>query len=79
VVNDTPPGGVWDWVGSGPGTHWARTDDASVWTVSSNSTTLAFELLGTAGTAVPEPAALTLLGCAGLGLLAYSWKLRKQP
>jgi hypothetical protein len=29
VVNNTPPGGVWDWVGSGPGTHWARQDDAN--------------------------------------------------
>ena len=77
VVNNTPPGGVWDWVGSGPGTHWARPDDTSPWTVSSNSTAFSFELLGTAGTAVPEPGTLLLLGCASLGLLAYRWRLRK--
>jgi hypothetical protein len=75
VVNNTPPGGVWDWVGSGPGIHWARTDDSSAWTESSNSTAFSFELLGTA---VPEPSTLLLLGCASLGLLAYRWKLRQQ-
>ncbi len=78
VVNNTPPGGVWDWVGSGPGSHWARTDDASAWTVSTNSTGFAFTLLGAAGTAVPEPGSLLLLGCASLGLLAYGHRLWKH-
>jgi hypothetical protein len=66
VVNNTPPGGVWDWVGSGPGTHWARQDDASTWTASSNTTSFAFELLGTP---VAEPSTLLLLGLGTLGVL----------
>jgi hypothetical protein len=79
VVNNSPPGSLgWDWVGSGPGTHWSRPLDTSDWTISTNSTNFAFELLGTAGTAVPEPATLTLLGCGCFGLLAYRWRLRKQ-
>src|SRR5262249_10860271 len=60
VVNNTPPAGVWDWVGSGPGTHWARPDDPSAWTVSANTTNFAFELLG--GAPVSEPGSLALLG-----------------
>jgi hypothetical protein len=68
VVNNTPPGGVWDWTGSGPGTHWTRPDDTSAWTVSSNLTSFGFELLGTP---VPEPRTVTVLGFGFLGLLAY--------
>jgi hypothetical protein len=68
VVNNTPPGGVWDWVGSGPGDHWARQDDASAWTASSNTTNFAFELVGGP---VPEPGTVILLGCGIVGLLAY--------
>jgi hypothetical protein len=68
LVNNT---GDWDWVGSGPGTHWARPDDASAWTVSSNTTDFSFELLG--GAAAPEPSNLLLLGLGTLGLIGWRW------
>jgi PEP-CTERM motif len=69
IVNNTPPGGVWDWVGSGPGTHWARQDDASAWTVSSGTTGFGFELLGTP---IPEPSTFMLLGIGTLIVVGYA-------
>jgi hypothetical protein len=73
LVNNT---GDWDWVGSGPGTHWARPDDASAWTVSSNSTDFSFELLG--GAAVPEPCTLLHLAIGAVGMLAWSGQRRRR-
>jgi hypothetical protein len=73
VVNNTPPGGVWDWVGSGPGTHWARQEDGTAWTASGGTTSFAFELLGTA---VPEPPTVAILSFGSLTLLVYSWRRR---
>jgi hypothetical protein len=72
LVNNT---GDWDWVGSGPGAHWARPDDASAWTVSSNSTAFAFELLGTP---VAEPATLLPLAIGAVGMLAWSGQRRRR-
>ena len=74
LVNNTPPGGVWDWVGSGPGTHWARQDDASAWTLSSSTTSFAFELIGTP---IPEPATLLLLTIGTVGVIGWAWGRRK--
>lgn len=65
LVNNT---GDWDWVGTGPGIHWARPDDSSAWTVSSNTTAFAFELLGTP---IPEPATLLLVVIGAVGVLAW--------
>jgi hypothetical protein len=75
VVNSTPPGGVWDWVGSGPDTHWTRRDDASTWTASNNTTSFAFELLGSP---VPEPSTLLLLAIGTIGLLAWTCRQCRQ-
>jgi hypothetical protein len=76
LVNNT---GDWDWVGSGPGTHWARPDDASQWTVSSNTTDFSFEL---SGTPVPEPSTLLLLAVSTVGMIAWAgrrkWRARKE-
>jgi hypothetical protein len=71
VVNNTPPGGVWDWVGSGPGTHWARQQDGTAWTASSGTTSFGFEVLGTP---VPEPFTLLLLGIGTLGCVGWAWR-----
>jgi hypothetical protein len=71
LVNDT---GDWDWVGGGPGTHWARQDDTSAWTPSANSTDFAFEL---SGSSVPERPTVMLLAMAGLGVLVCAcWPKR---
>jgi hypothetical protein len=72
LVNNT---GDWDWVGSGPGRHWARPDDVSAWTVSSNTTDFSFELLG--GAAVPEPSTLLLLGVSSAGMLAWAGRRKR--
>jgi hypothetical protein len=71
IVNNTPPGGVWDWVGSGPGTHWARQDDGSAWTISSGTTGFAFELLGTP---VPEPSTILVVAIFAAGLICWAWQ-----
>jgi hypothetical protein len=71
VVNNTPPGGVWDWVGSGPGTHWARQQDGSAWTISSGTTGFGFEVLGTP---VSEPITLLLLGIGTFGCIGWAWR-----
>jgi PEP-CTERM motif len=71
LVNTT---GDWDWVGSGPGTHWARQDDASAWLVSNNPTDFAFELIGTP---VPEPATRLLLAIGTLGVIGWAWRRHK--
>jgi hypothetical protein len=72
VVNNT---GDWDWVGSGPGTHWARPDDASAWTVSSNATDFAFEL---SGTSVPEPSTLLLLAIGTVGTIGWACRRKRR-
>jgi hypothetical protein len=72
IVNNTL--GVWDWVGSRPGTHWARQDDASTWTASSNETSFAFELIGTP---VPEPSTLLLLGIGVFGVIGWTRQRRR--
>jgi hypothetical protein len=73
LVNNT---GDWDWVGSGPGMHWARPDDTSAWTLSANTTNFAFELSG--GAAVPEPSALLLLAIGTVGLMGWAWRRNKS-
>jgi hypothetical protein len=75
VVNNTPPGGVWDWVGSGPGTHWARQQDGTAWSISSGTTSFAFELLGSP---VPEPSTLMLLALGTLGCIGWAWRSRTK-
>ena len=72
LVNNT---GDWDWVGSGPGTHWARPDDASAWTVSSNTTDFSFEL---SGTPVPEPSTLLLLAVSTVGMIAWPGRRKRR-
>jgi hypothetical protein len=74
LVNNT---GDWDWVGSGPGTHWARPDDTSAWTLSTNTTNFAFELSG--GAAVPEPSAVLLLAIGAVGLMGWGWLQHRIP